>query len=125
MDKGEHWRTKKSIIGKVHFVWDSYKSGFDILLWTEWKDEGSRFYWDGIYNYKGYFKKFGYNPDDGIIKKVFKVNIKRGERSAMDLRNGIVHNLNSNDLMVVMDRKAELFKLLDDYYEFLIQPIEW
>lgn len=42
----------------------------------------------------------------------------------MDLRNGIVHNLNSNDLMVVMDRKAELFKLLDDYYEFLIQPIE-
>ena len=69
-------------------------------------------------------KKSGYEPDDDILRRVFKANNKRGEKSARDLRNGIVHDLNVNDLMEVMDRKDELFKLLDDYYEFLIQPIE-
>ena len=68
-------------------------------------------------------KKSGYNPDEDMLKKVFKAKEKRGEKSARDLRNGIVHDLNIYDLMEVMDRKNELFKLLDDYYEFLIQPV--
>ena len=68
-------------------------------------------------------KKSGYEPDDEILKKVFKANEKRGERSARDLRNGIVHDLNVKDIMEVIARKDELFKLLDDYYEFLIRPI--
>ena len=69
-------------------------------------------------------KKSGYEPDDNMLKKVFKANEKRGERSVRDLRNGIVHDLNVRDMMEVMERKNELFKLLDDYYEILIQPIE-
>ena len=68
-------------------------------------------------------KKSGYNPDEDMLKKVFKAKEKRGEKSARDLRNGIVHDLNIYDLMEVMDRKNELFKLLDDYYEFRIQPV--
>ncbi len=68
-------------------------------------------------------KKSGYDPDEDMLKKVFKADEKRGEKSARDLRNGIVHDLNVKDLMEVMDRKNELFKLLDDYYEFLIQEI--
>ena len=64
----------------------------------------------------------GYDPDDDMLKRVFKANGKRGERSARELRNGIVHDLSIRDLMELMDRKAELFELLDDYFEFLIQP---
>ena len=66
----------------------------------------------------------GYEPDEIVLKRLFKANEKRGCRSARDLRNGIVHDLNVRDLEELMNRRDELFDLLDDYYEFLIQPIK-
>lgn len=73
---------------------------------------------------KAALKKSGYAPDDDCLRKMFKANEKRGEKSARDLRNGIVHDLNIHDLMELINRKDELFGLLDSYYEFLIQPIQ-
>ena len=51
--------------------------------------------------------------DDDTINKMFKAKQKRGARSARDLRNGIVHDLNVRDIQEVIDRKKELLSIME------------
>lgn len=58
-----------------------------------------------------------YDVDNEMLEKMFKAKKKRGERSARDLRNGIVHDLMIPDIQEVIRRKDELFNLMDRYLE--------
>lgn len=60
-----------------------------------------------------------YDVDNEMLEKMFKAKKKRGERSARDLRNGIVHDLKVPDIQEVIGRKDELFNLMDRYLEIL------
>lgn len=77
----------------------------------------------GLTTIKAALKLTGYVPEDNTIDKMYKAKQKRGLRSARDLRNGIVHDLNVQDIQEVIDRKDELFKLLDDFLSFLTESI--
>ena len=58
-----------------------------------------------------------YSFDRELTKKMFKSKMKRGSRSAKDLRHRIVHSLSIKDIQEVVDRKEELFKIMDGYLE--------
>lgn len=58
-----------------------------------------------------------YDVDNEMLEKMFRAGKKRGERSARDLRNGIVHDLKVTDIQEVIGRKDELFNLMDRYLE--------
>ena len=53
----------------------------------------------GMSTIEAALKQAGYNFDDDILIRMYKARQKRGERSARDLRNGIVHDLNVNDIV--------------------------
>lgn len=55
------------------------------------------------------------NIDDETVDKMFKARQKRGSRSARDLRNGIVHDLNVQDIQEVVNRKDELLTLINTF----------
>ena len=59
--------------------------------------------------------------DNQTIDKMFKSEQKRGSRSARDLRDSIVHNLSIPDMKEVVDRKQELFLLMDGYLKELMR----
>lgn len=124
MDKEEHRFTKDTFLEKFIFCEIPTKAALDFYYAQKGEQKDVKSITMSYSIIKAALKKSGYNPDEDILEKVFKANNKKGEKSARDLRNGIVHDLNVKDLMEVMSRKDELFKLLDDYYEFLIQPIE-
>lgn len=67
-------------------------------------------------------KVAGYKPSEEQLKMMFKAKQNRGQKSARDLRNAIVHDLNVNDIKEVVDRKDELFELLDNFLAFLTSP---
>ena len=76
----------------------------------------------GITTIKAALKQAGYVIDGDIIDKMYKAKQKRGEKSARDLRNGIIHDLNVKDVQEVIDRKEELDELLDIFLIMLLKP---
>lgn len=76
----------------------------------------------GITTIKAALKMAGYAIDDDIVDKMYKAKQKRGVRSARDLRNGIVHDLNVKDIQEVFDRKTELDDLLNTFLDSLLAP---
>ena len=64
-------------------------------------------------------KNTGYIYESDMIDDLFKTREKRGEKTAKDLRNGIVHSLNVNDIREVVERKEELFSLMDSFIELM------
>lgn len=69
----------------------------------------------GLNSIKPALRLAQYEITDDVLEKMFKAKKKRGERSARDLRNGIVHNLTVKDIQEVISRKDELFSLMDGY----------
>ncbi len=62
----------------------------------------------------------GYEIEDDVLIRMFKSGENRNYKSARDLRNGIVHDLNVQDIIEVVSRKDELFLLLDSLCSTLI-----
>ena len=63
-------------------------------------------------------KAAGYSFDELSLDKLFKGVGKyrnRGTKSAKNLRNGVVHGFNANDLLEIVERKDELFELMDRF----------
>lgn len=77
----------------------------------------------GLTTIKAALKLAGYVPDDDMLNKMFLAKQSRGQRSARDLRNRIVHDLSVNDIQEVVNRRVELNQLLDDFFAFLVNPI--
>ena len=57
----------------------------------------------------------GFDFDAHIIESIFKSKTKRGQNSAKILRNGIVHNLQIEDIKEVILRKDELFTYMNTF----------
>lgn len=76
----------------------------------------------GLTTIKAALKLAGYAPDDDMLNKMFLAKRARGQRSARDLRNGIVHDLSVNDIQEVVNRREELNQLLDGFFAFLVNP---
>lgn len=59
------------------------------------------------------------------LNKMFRKNNKRGERSARDLRNSIVHDMSVNDIHELVDRWDEIEAMLDDFLAMLVrEPLD-
>lgn len=78
----------------------------------------------GLPTIKAALKHAQYDVRNENLEKIFKAKKRRGERSARDLRNGIVHDLTKPDLQELIKRKNELFRLLDDFTTLLISDID-
>lgn len=78
----------------------------------------------GLPTIKAALKHAQYDVRNENLEKIFKAKKRRGERSARDLRNGIVHDLTEPDLQELIKRKNELFRLLDDFTTLLISDID-
>lgn len=69
-------------------------------------------------------KMSGYKIDDNTLQMMYQMGNKRKEKSARELRNGIVHDLKVQDIMEVVNRKKDLFKLLDQFYSDLTEELK-
>ena len=61
----------------------------------------------------------GYDTTFMELEKMFKKNNKRGEKSARDLRNGIIHELASEDIDELVTRWDDIQAALDKYLSHL------
>ena len=59
-----------------------------------------------------------YDINDEILKGMFRSKQPRNQRSARDLRNGILHDYNIQDIKEVIERKDEISELMDKYLQF-------
>ena len=61
----------------------------------------------------------GFDVNAMQLDKMFKKNNKRGEKSARDLRNAIVHDLTAEDIDELINRWQEIQATLDLYLSIL------
>ena len=67
----------------------------------------------------------GFETNTMELDKMFKKDCLRGERSARDLRNAIVHDLSVNDIDELVKRWEDIQKTLDSYLSCLQnEPLE-
>ena len=61
----------------------------------------------------------GFDVSSMELDKMYKKNNKRGEKSARDLRNAIVHDLTAEDIDELVNRWQEIQATLDRYLSIL------
>ena len=67
-------------------------------------------------------KLAGYEIEDDMLRKLFQTTEQyglRGSKSAKLLRNGLEHGMNINDIKEIIERKEELFSLMEDFLEII------
>lgn len=70
-------------------------------------------------------RELGFEVDHMNIDEMFKKKEKKGEKSARDLRNKIVHEMSVNDIQEVVDRWDYFEQLLDNYIDYMCkEPLE-
>lgn len=62
-------------------------------------------------------------PDKAMLSDIFSCEKKRGNKSAKELRNGIVHSLQVEDINEVFDRRLFLTTRMDEYLQLIRTPV--
>ena len=125
LDKDSNRAIKDQFVEKFVLCEIALKSVLSNYYKTQGKEKEIDNIEMGLSSIKAALKLAHYDIKDENLEKLFKARRKRGERSARDLRNGIIHNLTIPDLQEVTNRKDELFKLLDDFTSLLISDSKW
>lgn len=124
MDKADNRAVKDQFIEKFILCEIALKTVLNNYYKVHGKEKETENIEMGLSTIKAALKLAQYDVEDENLEKLFKAKRKRGERSARDLRNGIVHDLKVPDLQELIDRKDKLFGLLDDFTALLISDID-
>lgn len=65
------------------------------------------------------FAKFNYEIDRHILTDIFGASKKRGQKSAKKLRDCIVHALSEEDILEVIDRRNDLYSVMDSFLDII------
>lgn len=120
LDKADNRVAKNVFIEKFVLCEIATKSVLSYYYKVNGKEKADKNIELGLNTIKPALHLAKYDIADEVLEKMFKAKMKRGERSARDLRNGIVHDLAVRDIQEVISRKDELFNLMDNYLSIFI-----